>query len=471
MGHATNHPAAGEDLTARLLAVLADPKNAKVYAKTAFILNYDEGGQFFDHLWTPTVPVSTTDGKSTVETTGEITKEIEVGVPAGTPIGMGFRVPLIVVSPWSRAKGGAVYSQVVDHTSQIMFVEKRFNVSCPNISPWRRAVAGDLTAAFDFASPPDYSWPTLPDTSGYVAAADRECSLPAPEVPVKQSMPTQEPGTKKSLALPYSFRLTDHVTGTGVDKHELRLSIANTGQAGACFSVFDYASQAEAGGGAPRKYTVEAGKNLNDTWAVAGRAFNLSAFGPNGFVRSYTGDGSPGGSASVDMIEHTHNDSISFFLGLRGSSGREEESCSAVSFDITDESYGAGGPWVLVADHHAPMHVHTMSTASSGNWYDLTVAARSLCKGKQLEFVRRFMGRMETGKHTITDPAMATQPASSQRIHLDVPEYHRSFDKTVRRGQVESSVVQGHVDVGKFQCPNGNKDSCTYLNTTSYEPH
>ena len=43
--HASNHPAAGEDLTARLLKVMQE--NPDVYAKTAFILNYDEGGQFF----------------------------------------------------------------------------------------------------------------------------------------------------------------------------------------------------------------------------------------------------------------------------------------------------------------------------------------------------------------------------------------------------------------------------------------
>ena len=41
--HANNHPAAGEDLSARLIAQLQ--KNPSVYAKTAFILNYDEGGQ------------------------------------------------------------------------------------------------------------------------------------------------------------------------------------------------------------------------------------------------------------------------------------------------------------------------------------------------------------------------------------------------------------------------------------------
>ncbi len=58
---------------------------------------------------------------------------------------------------------------------------------CPNISPWRRAVAGDLTSAFDFNNP-DYTWPaSFPDTSGNVNASNRQCSdNPPPEVPTVQ---------------------------------------------------------------------------------------------------------------------------------------------------------------------------------------------------------------------------------------------------------------------------------------------
>ena len=37
----------------------------------------------------------------------------------------------------------------------------RFGVICPVLSDWRRTVAGDLLAAFDFANP-DYSWPEFP---------------------------------------------------------------------------------------------------------------------------------------------------------------------------------------------------------------------------------------------------------------------------------------------------------------------
>src|SRR5438034_4844685 len=71
---------------------------------------------------------------------------------------------MIVISPWT--KGGWVDSQVFDHTSLIRFVERRFGVLEPNITPWRRAVAGDLTSAFNFASPND-AVVTLPSTASY----------------------------------------------------------------------------------------------------------------------------------------------------------------------------------------------------------------------------------------------------------------------------------------------------------------
>lgn len=145
--HATNHPAAGEDFTNSILMALQE--NPEVYKNTVFILNYDEGGQFYDHAWTPTIPLNSLDGNSTVSTDGEINSDVLVDSP--NPIGLGFRVPLLIVSPWTR--GNIVYSQVLDHTSVIKFLEKKFSVFNPNISPWRREITGDLLGAFDFEHP------------------------------------------------------------------------------------------------------------------------------------------------------------------------------------------------------------------------------------------------------------------------------------------------------------------------------
>jgi phospholipase C len=119
--HPEAPPAFGESLTARLLAALvANP----VWAKTALILNYDENDGFFDHVPGPVPAVTRAQGLSSVDTRGEAYK--------GEPVGLGIRVPLLVVSPWTR--GGFVHSGVNDHTSVIRFLERRFGVMEPNIS-------------------------------------------------------------------------------------------------------------------------------------------------------------------------------------------------------------------------------------------------------------------------------------------------------------------------------------------------
>ena len=97
----------------------------------------------------------------------------------GRPYGLGPRVPLYVISPWSR--GGWVDSQVYDHTSVIRLIERRFGVAAPDISPWRRAVCGDLSNAFDFAQRDTRPFVRgLPDVS---AVAARAAALPGRTVP------------------------------------------------------------------------------------------------------------------------------------------------------------------------------------------------------------------------------------------------------------------------------------------------
>ncbi|HLN41066.1 MAG TPA: alkaline phosphatase family protein, partial [Acidimicrobiales bacterium] len=119
------------------------------------------------------------------------------------PLGLGFRVPLLVVSPFSR--GGYVCSDTFDHTSQLRFLETRFGVKAPNISAWRRSVTGDLSSTLHVGSP-DASVPALPATLGrsdprvkgecqasQLIELDVNNPVPYP-VPANQSMPSQEPG-------------------------------------------------------------------------------------------------------------------------------------------------------------------------------------------------------------------------------------------------------------------------------------
>ncbi|HWA59907.1 MAG TPA: phospholipase C, phosphocholine-specific, partial [Caulobacteraceae bacterium] len=172
--HPTATPGAGADLTARLIAALA--ANPEVWGKTAFILTYDENDGFFDHVPPLVPPAGTAPGRSTVALDGELYH--------GEPMGLGPRVPMIVVSPWTR--GGWVNSQVFDHTSILRLLEARFGVAEPHISPWRRTVTGDLLSVFDFAAA-EPSVPALPDASDLPAQARAQAKLPPPQVPATPS--------------------------------------------------------------------------------------------------------------------------------------------------------------------------------------------------------------------------------------------------------------------------------------------
>ena len=174
--HPDNMPAAGEHHTHRILEALWG--NPKLWAKTALILNYDENDGLFDHVPPPTPPPGTPE---------EFVR--------GMPIGLGFRVPCLVVSPVSR--GGYVCGEIFDHTSVLRLIEARFGVEIPHISKWRRETSGDLTSAFGFGQPARFDVPPLPATKQALAvAAYNAVMLPAPHVPSEQSMPGQETGVR-----------------------------------------------------------------------------------------------------------------------------------------------------------------------------------------------------------------------------------------------------------------------------------
>ena len=141
--------------------------NPDVWSKTALLVTYDENDGFFDHVVPPYPNVGGLPGGSTVSTSNELYTG-----PDGGPgnYGLGVRVPMLVLSPWST--GGWVCSETFDHTSIIQFIESRFGVHEPNITPWRRAVCGDLTSAFDF-SRVRANAPGLPPTGAYKPTDDQ----------------------------------------------------------------------------------------------------------------------------------------------------------------------------------------------------------------------------------------------------------------------------------------------------------
>ncbi|HEY7946609.1 MAG TPA: alkaline phosphatase family protein [Acidimicrobiales bacterium] len=198
--HPPAAPAVGMSFTHNVIDTLVS--NPSVWAKTVLFVMYDENDGWFDHVAPPTAPPGTPGEYLTSDPLPSQAHGL-----AG-PIGLGFRVPMLVVSPFSR--GGYVCSDTFDHTSQMRFLETRFGVRAPNISAWRRSVTGDLTSTLHVSSP-DRSVPALPATMG---ANDprvlRECTPnqlhgldltnPAPyPIPARQQIPTQEPGRARRL--------------------------------------------------------------------------------------------------------------------------------------------------------------------------------------------------------------------------------------------------------------------------------
>lgn len=184
--HASFPPARGAYGIDRVLSLIwAHPA---VWRKTAVIVNYDENGGFFDHVPPPAAP----PGTPGEYLTGATLPPAAGGVRG--PIGLGFRVPCMIVSPWSR--GGLICSDTFDHTSVLRLIERRFGAEVPNVSEWRRSVTGDLVSAFDFASPPDFSIPKMPSTSNdspLVTTPPCTEASPAPyPVPATIRMPRQE---------------------------------------------------------------------------------------------------------------------------------------------------------------------------------------------------------------------------------------------------------------------------------------
>jgi phospholipase C len=183
----------GESTLSAIVAALMT--NPATWAKTVLFATYDENGGFFDHVPPPTAPPGT---PGEYVTAPPVPDPSVIGNPAiPGPIGLGFRVPMLVISPFSR--GGFISSDLFDHTSVLRFLETRYGAEVPNLSAWRRATVGDMTSAFNF-SKPDTSIPALPQTVAALPSTITQCAnnlagFSAYSLPSPQAMPTQESGS------------------------------------------------------------------------------------------------------------------------------------------------------------------------------------------------------------------------------------------------------------------------------------
>ena len=384
-----------------LAALVAKPET---WSKTALIINFDENDGFFDHVPPPAVYSRNADGSAAGAATlpeddlkpewfNHSKPEGTTGQPRpdGRAYGPGPRVPCYVVSPWSR--GGWVNSQVFDHTSVLRFLEQRFGVQEPNISAYRRSVFGDLTSAFNFQDP-NADVPALPSRTKGDADALRNAQEQLAQVVLPaetaQRQPLQARGMRASRALPYELHVDAQADAAG----RVRLLFRNTGTVGAVFHVYDKLHLDVN----PRRYMVEAGKELAGEWATAADfgKYDLWVLGPNGFHRQVSGStaglaaqgaAAPDAAATYDKA----NRSLALRLSNTGS--------SPCTFVVKANAYESWTTRVTVAAGGQGAVTRPLKLLS--NWYDYTVTV----DGDAL-FARRFAGRLEDGRHGVSDPAI-----------------------------------------------------------------
>jgi phospholipase C len=378
--HPNWEPDYGAWYVSQVVDILA--ANPEVWSKMALFITYDEEGGFFDHLVPPTPPQTRAQGLSTVPITNEIFPG-DATHPAG-PYGLGMRVPMIIVSPWTR--GGWANSQMFDHTSLIRFLEARFagdnaDLVESNITPWRRAVVGDLTTAFDFKTPNRSLPVTLPDTDDFKPTVLVRYPDEVPVPPANQQLPGQEKGVRPARAIPYMLHADGHAA-VGLFSIDFR----NAGHAAAVFQARS-ADIAQL----PRSYTVEPGKNLTDTWEFAS-GYDLSVHGPNGFFRGFKAGSPETGQTNLD-VKASYDDRASTIV-------LEITNRSAERAQVTVRDGYTGREKTLALDPGEAQAKHWVWAHTRG-WYDLVIIVQG-----DPRFEYRYAGHLENGHDSISDPAM-----------------------------------------------------------------
>lgn len=395
----SEHPSAsspieGAEFTARVLDALT--ANEDVWSSTVFFQTFDENDGLFDHLPPAAPPSYNADGslagKATLPLDGhyfddhEDRHTLRDDAISGRlrPFGLGPRVPMYVVSPWS--KGGWVNSEVLDHTSVGQFIEKRFGVTIPGISPWHRAVCGDMTSCFDFSKDGDAAFPNLPDVANSVDTIARHQNQPRLLPPLTPQGLFQEPGLRRSRALPYVLAVD---AAFMAESEKVELTFVNVGSAGAVFHVYDRLHLNRI----PRRYTVEKGMQIVDVWSVeGGSGFDLWVLGPNGFLRHFTGELTTASLAPTMRIRQGGRRSqLDITLNNTGLANSQ--------ITLGSDTYGMV-PLQQIAIAAGGMARAKWSTERSQDWYDFTLTANGMSV--------RAAGRIERGLHGISDPLMAT---------------------------------------------------------------
>ncbi|MBE7178539.1 MAG: phospholipase C, phosphocholine-specific, partial [Mucilaginibacter polytrichastri] len=425
-----SYPWYGAWYTAEVMDILT--KNPEVFRKTIFIITYDENDGYFDHL-PPFVPPDMNDPKTGKLSAGIDTKVEHVTMAQETargkeekyrresPIGLGYRVPMLVISPWSR--GGWVNSEVFDHTSSLQFLENFIRkktgkqVKESNISDWRRTVCGDLTSVFrvaekdaiksiPFADKKTFlssihkaQFKSLP--TGYKTLSEQEIGLASNNPKESPWIPKQERGVRKSCSIPYELYAEAQLSS---DKKAVTTvftsgnNVFGDNAAGAPFIVYSGFDGKGSEGQEIRNYTAKAGDTLSDNWATDENGkYRLRVYGPNGFYRQFYGGADDPGL----LIECKYPPQIAGEQKLSGDVELQISNTSGNDYtvEIRDNAYKTGMRTKLITKQTSQKIL--MNLRKDFGWYDFSVRVN-----RHAGYEKRYAGRVETGLHSFSDPYM-----------------------------------------------------------------
>jgi phospholipase C len=436
----SDHPSApwyGAWYVSEILDILT--KDPEVWKKTIFITTYDENDGYYDHVR----PFSIPDEK--IPGTGKVSKGIETEVEhvrlenelkqgvarkdaREAPIGLGFRVPMIIASPWSR--GGKVCSEVFDHTSTLQFLETFFNrklkkdIQLDNISAWRRTICGDLTSAFSRYDGQAmekinfldrnahveniYNAKFKGDPAGFKKISAEEVKQFMENPAQSTVMSVQEKGVRPACALPYELYVNGNLS---TDKKNFTISmqagnsVFGDRAAGSPFTVyapgkFNTDTEEESAQVCRNwSFAVVAGDKLTYSWPVKafenGR-YQLRVNGPNGFYRAFSGtEKDPMCAVNVKYEREGGKGKLTGNLLL---SITNQDPANARSIEIKD--LGKTKNSMTKKIKGGDTHELVLKLGASYGWYDFKLGIADT------SFEQHFAGRVEHGKETFTDPVM-----------------------------------------------------------------
>jgi phospholipase C len=422
-------------------------QNPETWKKTIFILNYDENDGYFDHVPPFVAPHSgrpeTGAASPGLDTRVEYVtleqelsmKSLPVSYTRESPIGLGYRVPMVIASPWSR--GGWVNSQVFDHSSCLQFLETFLSLKLgkkiveTNISAWRRSSCGDLSTAFRPYSGEKINTPDFLSRDAFLESIHKAQFKKIPSNYQRMTkaeidqfkndphsspwLPQQEKGIRPSCALPYQLNADGRLSQ---DKKSLELilearrDVFGQRTAGAPFNVYAPGKFSSRKGAAnPDQwvrtwaYAVGAGAAVKDSWFLKdfeNEVYHLRVYGPNGFYREFTGHA---GDPQVDLSCEYEQDKKNNLTGNILLKFANLDPDQRLKIRLTDHAYKCGNHSISldISGQPGARSILPLNCKSSFGWYDFSV----LVEGDG-QFSKRYAGRVETGRSSFSDPYMGS---------------------------------------------------------------